>query len=146
MRIRALAIHACILLALMLASILTARAQRPCYFLECGPSQGPGTAPGPSIPPSPAPPSQPYAPPSFDCATHFGEDEMAVCRDANLAMLDRRLSELYDRIFRSLPASRAIALRDEQRSWLRQRAACRSDVSCLNGAYSARITQLTNWR
>jgi Lysozyme inhibitor LprI len=108
-----------------------------CYFLECPPGQR--SAPAPPV-------GQVGGPPSFDCATHHGADEIAVCGNGKLSQLDRRMANVFVALRNSLGLSGQTRLRDEQRVWLRQRALCRGDESCLTRAYEARITQLQKWQ
>ena len=97
------------------------------------------------IPTIPAPlPSG--GPPSFDCAKHSGPDEMAICRSGRLSGLDRELNAAFVTLRSRLDPSSQLRLRDEQRLWLRQRATCRDNESCLISVYETRITELQNWR
>jgi uncharacterized protein YecT (DUF1311 family) len=110
------------------------------------------TQPSAPLPP-PQPPPQPRAadnqmtgPPSFDCGKAHAPDELEICRNGMLASLDRQLDALYAAVRDRSNGDRQIALRDEQRSWLRQRAACLSNDACLLDTYRSRIAQLRSWQ
>jgi uncharacterized protein YecT (DUF1311 family) len=95
---------------------------------------------------APLPPVNRSIGPSFECATHHGRDEIAICGNGTLSGLDLELDTLYGRVRNSLSQSRQLTLRDEQRDWLKRRGVCASDVACLLTLYRTRITQLQNWR
>jgi uncharacterized protein len=80
--------------------------------------------------------------PSFDCATSRHLDETTICGDPSLAQLDRALDDLFATALNRLDEKQKPALRDSQRQWLRQRAACGRDVSCINRLYAQRIPQV----
>lgn len=52
--------------------------------------------------------------PSFDCARATTPAERAICSDAALARLDRRMNSLYVAVRRALPASVRSALAEDQ--------------------------------
>jgi uncharacterized protein len=81
--------------------------------------------------------------PSFNCATDHGPDEVTICSNFALAQLDRQLNDLYVAVRDRLDLTQQQALRDTQRFWLRQRAACGRDVSCITRLYQQRIPQLS---
>jgi uncharacterized protein len=80
--------------------------------------------------------------PSFDCATNYAPDEITICRNNSLTSLDRQMATLYFALVRSLLPDQQIRLRNEQRSWLKQRASCLRSAACISAAYQARISQL----
>jgi uncharacterized protein len=80
--------------------------------------------------------------PSFDCRTNTGPDESTICASPQLSQLDRQLSNVYLTVRDRLDARQQIVLRDAQRAWLRQRAACGMNTNCIAAAYRARIPQL----
>jgi uncharacterized protein len=86
----------------------------------------------------PSPPAQP----SFDCARKSAPDEITICGDAALARLDGLAGALYAAAGERLDDSQKAALRDSQRAWMRQRAACGSNAGCIETLYSERIPQL----
>jgi uncharacterized protein YecT (DUF1311 family) len=81
--------------------------------------------------------------PGFDCVTNRAPDEVTICSNFALAQLDRQLTDLYAAARERLDASQQVALRDKQRLWLRQRAACGRDVGCMTRLYQERIPQLS---
>ncbi|NVO15926.1 MAG: caspase family protein [Rhodoplanes sp.] len=109
----------------------------------------PPVAPEPRQPQPPPPPvvaTLPPVPPSFDCATDRGIVEQAICRSDRLSRLDRNLDALYTVVRGRLRPDQQIVLRDEQRAWLKQRAACGDGEPCLIAVYESRIAQLQAWR
>ncbi len=114
------------------------------------------TAPAASAAPAaPEPPRQALPPaqasaspptPSFDCATHHAADEVAICRSARLALLDREIDVVYLSVRNRLGRERQVELRDTQRAWLKRRTACASSEPCLIAAYEQRIAELRAWR
>lgn len=76
--------------------------------------------------------------PSFECGGSLQADEAAICKNANLAALDRRLDQLYSGL-RTDP--RVVK---SQRGWLARRIGCQSDTTCLLAAYQSRVYQLQN--
>lgn len=99
-----------------------------------------------ATPPPPAGTASPTASPGFDCATHMLPAEVAVCGDTNLARLDVDLNATYTRTSRNLSPDRRRVLLDEQRSWLRSRDTCATDIKCLAVQYQARLSQLASWK
>ena len=62
-----------------------------------------------------------------------------------LTYLDREQSALYRCIETSLAEPSRMKLREEQKSWLRQRSSCYANGECIAAAYRSRILQLQNW-
>ena len=88
-----------------------------------------------------------YAPPnpSFDCAKTSHDVEELICKDAELADLDRSLAELYAVVLKNTPASEQKLLKAEQRGWVKGRNDCwkSSDQrGCVKREYEARISEL----
>ena len=81
--------------------------------------------------------------PSFDCGKTGTPAEELVCGDAELARLDRRLADVFDR---ALAASEAVAaLKVEQGMWIAGRNACRAEDDlrgCVERAYLQREAEL----
>jgi serine/threonine protein kinase len=84
--------------------------------------------------------------PSFDCSKNLNADEQAVCRSPQLSYKDQQLAALYVNLRRSLSASAAGRLRDEQRAWLKSRSGCGANEHCLLQLYASRIQALQSWR
>ena len=76
------------------------------------------------------------------------------CLDANYAILDKELNQTYKKLMSSLPEDQKKSLRDEQRKWLKKKAACKSkeesprayagQVACEVDETQNRITYLKN--
>ncbi|TCT08036.1 lysozyme inhibitor LprI family protein [Aquabacter spiritensis] len=79
---------------------------------------------------------------SFDCAAAHAPDEAAVCGDRTLDDLDVEMATLYGVVTRLVGMGRRGDLQDEQRAFLRARAACGAAAPCLTAAYRARIAAL----
>lgn len=83
--------------------------------------------------------------PSFDCAKASHEIELLICRDAELADLDRSLASLYARVLENTPASKRNHLKAEQRGWVKGRNDCWKSADqhgCVKGEYEYRIGEL----
>ena len=140
--------------------------QRPAYYDELSgplfyfapPQSGGAVAAAPAQPRAEQPaqgpqPSQSQRPnaasaiplttqPSFDCTRARGRDELAVCGDAELAALDRSLSQVYYALADRLGGDARMALRVAQGEWLAQRKLCDTNAACIAQAYRNRIAQL----
>lgn len=83
--------------------------------------------------------------PSFDCAKAEHEVEKLICADADLAGLDRSLTDLYGKVADVTPEARKKALKTEQIGWIKGRNDCwkASDKhACIKDAYQSRINEL----
>lgn len=83
--------------------------------------------------------------PSFDCAKASHEVEELICKDAELADLDRSLADLYGVVYKHTPASERKMLKAEQRGWVKGRNDCwKSDDQrgCVKRSYDERIGEL----
>ena len=136
--------------------------QRPAYYDELSgpafffaPSGAIATAPQPqpvrpptdnsasARPTAPLSPAQPIvARPSFDCGHAKLPDELAVCANAQLAALDRQLSQLYYARVDGLDGDARLAFRRQQGDWLGQRKLCGANAACVSQAYTSRIAAL----
>ena len=76
--------------------------------------------------------------PSFDCTKAATAVEKAICDNTDLAMLDRALARLY----RAAREKGGKAVVTSQRAWLKARARCKEDESCLFAAYKTRLAAL----
>jgi uncharacterized protein len=79
---------------------------------------------------------------SFDCSKAEAADEKAVCADRQLNDQDVEMAVLYMQLKPLLGMGARGDLEDEQTAWLKQRAACGADLTCLSKAYQGRIQQL----
>ncbi|WP_186237330.1 lysozyme inhibitor LprI family protein [Burkholderia gladioli] len=76
---------------------------------------------------------------SFDCNLASHDDEVAICGDAGLAAMDKRLGQLYDATMKTI--ADPDALRQSEAEWVGVRHGCNSDLDCLRHAYGERIGQ-----
>ncbi|MFH1558496.1 MAG: hypothetical protein B7Y12_22785 [Rhizobiales bacterium 24-66-13] len=76
---------------------------------------------------------------SFDCAAAKAPDEKAVCATRSLNDLDVKMATQYAIVTRLVGMGRRGDLQDQQRAFLKQRAACGSNVACIAKAYQDRI-------
>lgn len=83
--------------------------------------------------------SRPAAAASFDCAAAKAPDEKAVCATRSLNDLDVKMATQYAIVTRLVGMGQRGDLQDQQRAFLKQRAACGSAVACIASAYRARI-------
>lgn len=104
--------------------------------------------PIPNVPPmasepEPAPQSIPTAAarPSFNCRYARTRGEIAVCRDAGLAALDRQMASQYYRALAAADARQRATLTSTRDSFLRYRDRCPSD-SCIAETYRGRIREI----
>jgi uncharacterized protein len=83
--------------------------------------------------------------PSFDCSKASHDVEQFICKDAELADLDRSLADLYAVLLKHTPASEQKTLKAEQRGWVKSRNDCCESADmrgCVAGEYRARIDEL----
>ncbi|MBK1718683.1 lysozyme inhibitor LprI family protein [Thiocystis violacea] len=83
--------------------------------------------------------------PSFDCGQATHEAEQMICKDAELARLDRELTHLYAQVMDDIPVRDQKELKAEQRGWVKGRNDCwkSSDQrGCIADAYRDRIDEL----
>ncbi len=90
----------------------------------------------------PAPAPNTVVEPSFDCARASTATERAICANAQLAALDRQLSQRYAAVRDRLAGAAADALVAQQRRWIARRDRCGSDARCLAEHMTARIATL----
>ncbi len=89
---------------------------------------------------------------SFDCRKASAPDEMAICADPLLSELDEIMADFYRRLrhyTRTFDNAMGLQgqLKAAARAFLRKRAGCGANTSCLEAAYRARIRQLVDrWR
>ena len=102
-------------------------------------------APRPAPPARVAPPAiaTAAAKPSFNCRHARRYGEIAACRDAELASLDRQMSAQFHRAMAGAsPGARAMLERSRNR-FLRSRDACRS-YACVAAAYRQRMAEINS--
>lgn len=83
--------------------------------------------------------------PAFDCRKAQGDVPALICKDPDLAALDRKMDETYRAAFSKAKKEKK-ALRAEQEDWTRTRDECSKDrdamPSCVGRAYQSRIGEL----
>jgi len=83
--------------------------------------------------------------PSFDCARATGQVEQLICKDADLAALDRRMAEVYASALKTWPGDEVTRQRALQRGWISGRNDCwkETDVrACTEYSYRTRIVEI----
>ena len=80
---------------------------------------------------------------SFSCRSAKTPDEIAICQNRVLSKLDEQMVTLFLARRAALSESQQALLTAQQQLWLRERMICAADVSCIENAYSKRISQLT---
>ena len=85
---------------------------------------------------------QPSKAASFDCSKAETTDEKAICADRQLNDADVEMSALYTQLKPLLRMGARGDLEDEQAAWLKRRAGCGGDRTCLGEAYENRVRQL----
>lgn len=81
--------------------------------------------------------------PSFDCTNVTALDEIAICSSSALSQLDQQMGALYTTERSGFGVAEQRRLNEQQSAWLRRRAACQSNESCIADAYRSRIAELT---
>lgn len=107
------------------------------------PTKATATPAAPVVAPAPATGTSDVKP-SFDCNAAASEAEKLVCKDPELAVLDRRLAEVFARA-KAAPGADQARLAAEQRGWVKGRDECRKSVErsrCVSEAYMTRTVQL----
>jgi uncharacterized protein len=81
-----------------------------------------------------------YAP--VDCAKAASPSETAICSNYVLGQDEARMATLYQWTTSLVAMGQRGVLADQQAVFLKDRAACGSDVKCIGQLYEARIDQL----
>ena len=100
----------------------------------------PAPAPAPTPAPNPSPVARPG--PGVNCTGSGAPDEVAICGNATLAALDKKLFDIYATLLKRLDADQQIKLKQEEVAWVKQRSKCQSNLDCLFATYKSRIEQL----
>jgi hypothetical protein len=89
------------------------------------------------------PPQQATASPSFNCRYARTASEIAVCRNADLASLDRQMAAQFNSgLSRGTPEQRGLLQRTRNR-FLSYRNKCRTN-ECITNAYSGRMREISD--
>jgi hypothetical protein len=81
--------------------------------------------------------------PSFSCQIARGRGENAVCKNTDLARLDRHMGVLYGQSWGQADAERRKKLLGTRERFIARREACRSD-SCISDAYVTRMREISD--
>jgi len=79
---------------------------------------------------------------SFDCKKASNPTEHLICKDKELASLDRKMAQTYSKAKNSYLGNEMESLKAGQRSWIKQRNRCKASKPCLTHVDQKRITQL----
>ena len=105
----------------------------------------PGEVPADPLAPTPAPgqdvDGQPSANPSFDCSDAQTPGEIAVCNDAGLAALDRRMAAQFRSALADASPQQRARLNQTRDSFLRYRDQCPSNA-CVAETYQGRMREI----
>ena len=95
-------------------------------------------------------PSAATAEPSFACTGKLTSTEAAICKDDDLATLDRALAAAFKAKLDAIVAGTAHADDDDsdavaitQQAWIAHRNECGADKACIRKAYAVRTGALT---
>jgi uncharacterized protein len=80
---------------------------------------------------------------SFPCAAARTADEAIICQNGNLAKLDLKMAQLYDRLSARSSSLQKQALANDQKTWLLSRRGCGMDSFCIQRSYEQRIEKLS---
>lgn len=81
---------------------------------------------------------------SFSCANAQIPSEMAVCNNEELLMKDETVADLLaSQLVDATQSGRLSLISYEHSQWLKDRNACKGDMSCLGRQYDLRIKALS---
>lgn len=124
-----------------LATLARTSAPEETALNETAPAAEP-LAPEPAAPADPlAPNPEPGANPSFNCANARTSGEVAVCGDAGLAALDRRMASQFASAMAGANEEQRATLQRTRDSFLRYRDQC-PDNSCIAETYRGRMREI----
>ena len=124
-----------------LATLAKSSAPEEPALNEAAPATDP-LAPEPAAPgDAQAPAAAPGANPSFNCANARSSGEVAVCGDAGLATLDRRMAGQFASAMADANGEQRAALQQTRDSFLRYRDQC-PDNSCIAETYRGRMREI----
>jgi hypothetical protein len=116
----------------------------PVQTNEASPEANPVPPVPPAAPPTPAPPEPPRpvgARPSFDCARASSRSEIAVCSNAGLAELDRKMAAQFSGAMAAATPQQRALLEQTRGRFLRYRDRCASNA-CIGDAYVGRMREI----
>jgi uncharacterized protein len=81
--------------------------------------------------------------PGFDCGKANSPAEKLICSDAELAGLDRKLTDVYGKAIEQWTKDGIVEQeRSKQRSWIASRNRCGASKECLHASYERRIAEV----
>jgi hypothetical protein len=83
--------------------------------------------------------------PSFNCRYARTRGEIAICKDAGLASLDRQMAAQYYRAIASANAAQRRDLKTSRDAFLRRRDRCR-EAACIASSYQQRMREISEIR
>ena len=83
--------------------------------------------------------------PSFNCRYARTRGEIAICKDAGLATLDRQMASQYYRAVASANAQQRRDLKTSRDAFLRRRDRCR-EAACIASSYQQRMREISQIR
>ena len=81
-----------------------------------------------------------YAP--LDCAKAGSSTERTICSDYGLGQQEARVATLFEVTTSLVAMGQRGEIQDQQRAFLKERDACKANISCLRNAYQTRDKQL----
>jgi uncharacterized protein len=81
-----------------------------------------------------------YAP--LDCSKANSNAERAICSDYGLGQNEARVATLFELTASLVAMGQRAQVEDDQRTFLKERDACGSNVACIRDVYAARSKQL----
>jgi uncharacterized protein len=82
--------------------------------------------------------------PSFDCSKVKKDSvEYLICTDKDLSYFDWKMGKIYDNLLENSIVDKRIALKEQQKDWLKNRDKC-NEHKCFRNLYLKRISFLQN--
>ncbi len=85
----------------------------------------------------------PARPATVSCPRADKPAEFAICNSETLQVLDQQLDASYRKLL-GAAGSRRQQVAQEQASWIKQRDACKADMTCLAMRYQERLLDLSS--
>jgi uncharacterized protein len=81
-----------------------------------------------------------YAP--LDCTKTNSEAQRVICTNYGLGQIEARMATLFEVTTALVAMGQRGEIQDDQRIFLKERDACRSNIDCIQNIYDARINRL----
>jgi uncharacterized protein len=82
---------------------------------------------------------------SFDCSKASSSVEKMICNNVMLSELDEQLGKQYKEVLNNASDDNKILIKKEQKSWMKDEQKICKTNSCLEAAYTSRISALKSW-